>query len=118
MGMFDDLLGKAAGGAGGSGGLVAAVLELLVNRQGGISGLAEAFRQKGMGHLVSSWIGTGANLPVSPDQIQHVLGNEQIQAVADNPAFRPKRPNHSWPSCCRALWTGSPRVVRCPKAAT
>lgn len=92
MSMFDDLLGKATGGAGAApgGGLVTAVMELLVNRQGGISGLLEAFQQKGMGQLVSSWIGTGANLPVSGEQIQQVFGAEQIQAVADKSGVPPE----------------------------
>jgi uncharacterized protein YidB (DUF937 family) len=45
--------------------------------------LAEAFQQKGLEDIVSSWIGTGQNLPVSADQILQVLGNDQIQALAE-----------------------------------
>lgn len=93
MNLFDDVVGKLGGGApaGGSGqGLVASVLEMLSNRQGGISGLAEAFQQKGLGHIVSSWIGTGGNLPVSAEQIHQVLGNEQIQAVAQKMGISPE----------------------------
>ena len=86
MGLFDDLAGKVTGAAtGGEGGqgLVVAVLEMLSNRQGGISGFAEAFQQNGLGDIVSSWIGTGANLPVSAEQIQQVLGNDQVRAFAE-----------------------------------
>lgn len=84
MGLFDDLVGKAAGAAGGSGsqGLVKTALEFLANRQGGIPGLAEAFGRNGLGNIVSSWIGTGANLPVSAEQVQQVFGNEQIREFA------------------------------------
>ncbi len=85
MGIFDDLAGKLAGGTpGGEGGqgLVTSIVEMLSSRQGGLSALAEAFEQKGLGNIVSSWIGTGQNLPVSADQIQQVLGNEQLQAFA------------------------------------
>ena len=85
MSIFDDLAGKLAGGTpvgGGGQGLITSIVEMLSSRQGGLSGLAEAFQQKGLGDIVSSWIGTGQNLPVSADQIQHVLGNEQIQAFA------------------------------------
>ncbi len=67
---------------GGGQGLVTSIVEMLSNRQGGLSGLAEAFQQKGLGDIVSSWIGTGQNLPVSADQIQQVLGDEQIRALA------------------------------------
>ncbi len=83
MSLFDDIAGKLTGGAGGGGGgLVPAVMEMLSSRQGGLAGLAGAFQEKGLGDIVSSWIGTGQNMPVSADQIQQVLGNEQIQAFA------------------------------------
>ena len=93
MSIFDDVVGKVTGGAvagGGGQGLVTSVLEMLSNRQGGISGLAETFQQNGLGHIVSSWIGTGGNLPVSPDQVQQVFGNEQIQAFAQKAGIAPE----------------------------
>ncbi len=85
MSSFDDIAGKMAGstpGGGGGQGLVTSIVEMLGNQQGGLSGMAEAFQQKGLGGIVSSWIGTGQNLPISADQIQQVLGSEQIQAFA------------------------------------
>ena len=85
MGLFDDIAGKLSGGTSGGGGgqgLVTSIVEMLSSRQGGLSGLADAFQQKGLGDVVSSWIGTGQNMPVSADQIQQVLGKEQIQAFA------------------------------------
>jgi uncharacterized protein YidB (DUF937 family) len=85
MSLFGDIAGKLTGGAeGGEGGqtLVSSIVGMLSSQEGGLSGLAQAFQQKGLGDLVSSWIGTGHNLPVSADQIQQVLGNEQIQAFA------------------------------------
>ena len=85
MSLFDDIAGQLTGGmAGGSGGqgLVASVVEMLGQQQGGLAGLAGAFQQKGLGDIVSSWIGTGQNLPVSANQVQQVLGEEQISALA------------------------------------
>jgi uncharacterized protein YidB (DUF937 family) len=93
MNPLGDVISKLAGGAtagGGRQGLAASVLELLSNRQGGISGLAEAFQQNGLGNIVSSWIGTGANLPVSADQVQKVLGSEQIQGFAQKAGIAPE----------------------------
>ncbi len=85
MSLFDDVAGKLAGrapgGVGGQG-LVTSIVEMLSSRQGGLSGLAEAFQQKGLGDIVSSWIGTGQNLPVSADQVQQVLGEEQVRTLA------------------------------------
>jgi uncharacterized protein YidB (DUF937 family) len=85
MSLFGEVDWKLAGGDSGVGGgqaLVSSIIEMLSNRQGGLSGLAEAFQQKGLGDIVSSWIGTGRNLPVSADQIQEVLGGDQIQSLA------------------------------------
>jgi uncharacterized protein YidB (DUF937 family) len=47
-----------------------------------VQGLVDRFHEQGLGSVVSSWIGTGQNLPISADQIKSVLGNEQVQAIA------------------------------------
>ena len=93
MGLFDDIAGKLAGGTTGGGGgqaLVTSILEMLSSRQGGLSGLAEAFQQKGLGDIVSSWIGTGQILPVSATQVQEALGSEQIQDLAQKAGIAPE----------------------------
>ncbi|HWB95831.1 MAG TPA: YidB family protein [Bryobacteraceae bacterium] len=93
MSLFDDVIGQFTGGAtsgGGGQGLVPLVLELLSNRQGGISGLLQAFHQNGLGQIASSWIGTGENLPISAEQIQQVFGSEQIQAFAQKAGVAPE----------------------------
>lgn len=68
---------------GGQSALLPAILSVLQNRQGGLSGLVSAFQQQGLGNVVQSWIGTGANQPISPDQVTQVLGQDQVQQVAD-----------------------------------
>jgi uncharacterized protein YidB (DUF937 family) len=93
MSLFNDVVSKLTGGAtsGESGqGVGGAVLELLNNQKGGISGLLEKFQQGGLGDLMSSWIGTGTNLPISSEQIQQVLGQEQIQAFAQKAGIAPE----------------------------
>ena len=82
---LSDLAGQLLGGAGQQGGN-AAVLNTLLNlvnsHPGGIGGLLQAFQQQGLGGVVSSWVATGANQPVSADQVQSALGSEQVQDVA------------------------------------
>jgi uncharacterized protein YidB (DUF937 family) len=51
-------------------------------QSGGLQGLLEGFKQKGLGDVVSSWISTGKNQPVSPNQVQQALGQGQIQQIA------------------------------------
>jgi uncharacterized protein YidB (DUF937 family) len=49
---------------------------------GGIDGLIKRFHQKGMGDLVSSWVGTGASLPITAEQIIAALGMKNVSEVA------------------------------------
>jgi len=50
---------------------------------GGLTGLIDQFRQAGLGHIADSWIGTGSNHPVSPDQLERVFGERQVGALAE-----------------------------------
>lgn len=86
MGLFDQVLSGALNSLGGSAGgnnLQKVVLQLLNSPQvGGVEGLVRAFQNGGLGDIVNSWVGTGQNLPVSAEQLQAVLGSEQIGAMA------------------------------------
>jgi uncharacterized protein YidB (DUF937 family) len=66
--------GGAAGGAGGAGGALGGL--------GGLGGLIGKFQQAGMGDAVNSWIGTGDNHAVSPEQVGNALGNDTIAGLA------------------------------------
>jgi len=47
-------------------------------QSGGLPGLINAFSRAGMGNVVGSWVGTGPNQPVNPNQLQQVFGQDQI----------------------------------------
>jgi len=61
-----------------------------IQSQGGLENLVANFHQKGLGNVVSSWIGSGQNLPISADQLTQVLGNAQVQAMAQKLGFSPQ----------------------------
>ena len=82
MGLLDNLESMAMGKVAGGNPEVAAVLQLIQNHPGGISGLVQSFHSNGLGGLVNSWISTGENQAVSPAQMQQVLGSGQVQAIA------------------------------------
>ena len=88
MGFLDDLKAKLAGAVGGSTAqagnpLVAHVLQMLNDpRTGGLQGLVQTFKDKGLGGIVSSWVGTGTNQPITADQITHALGADRVQQIA------------------------------------
>ncbi len=90
MGLLDDVLAMASGSLS-SGGVpptqhatgLAAILEYINSPQvGGVAGLQKMFQQGGLGSVISSWIGTGQNMPVTADQLQNVLHSGALQQVA------------------------------------
>ena len=93
MGLFDEIVGKASsmlgGGEGEQSGLVGGVMEMLTDK-GGLGGLVQSFEEKGLGGVISSWIGTGENLPVSAEQIQQVLGSDTVQNLAAKAGIAPE----------------------------
>ena len=87
MGILDSILGAVTGRSSGGGTeqlLMNAVIGMLSNKQsGGLSGLVETLTKSGLGDIVSSWVSTGKNLPVSPDQIVKGLGQQQVSQLAN-----------------------------------
>lgn len=85
MGLFDEvvsIVGKQLGG-GGQNSLMEQAIALINNPEtGGLQGLVEKLQNGGLGDIVSSWIGTGENRPVSSDQIASALGSEKIKELA------------------------------------
>lgn len=81
MGLLDSLAGQLLGGSNAEGGMGA--LAGLLEQQGGVSGLVDKFQQGGLGEIAQSWVSTGANLPISPEQIQSILGSDMVASVAE-----------------------------------
>jgi uncharacterized protein YidB (DUF937 family) len=87
MGLLDGLAGQLLGQISGGNRystLLPHVLRLLQGNQpgSGIQSLIQSFNNGGLGDIISSWIGTGANLPISTSQIQSVLGHDTIGRLA------------------------------------
>lgn len=91
MGLLDDLENKAVTGmlGGSSNPLATGLLQMINNHPGGVAGLVQSFREKGLGEIASSWVSTGQNLPISADQIQQVLGSEQVKQLAAKAGISP-----------------------------
>jgi uncharacterized protein YidB (DUF937 family) len=49
---------------------------------GGLGGLVDKLQKGGLGSLVNSWIGSGQNQPVSPNQLGPALGPDIIKTLA------------------------------------
>ena len=92
MGLLDSVigaLGQSPGGAssGGQAELISAVVGMLAQGNpgggpGGLAGLVARMQQSGLGDVVKSWISTGQNQPITPDQLGGVLGNDTVAGMA------------------------------------
>ena len=91
MGLLDELENRAVTGVlgGSSNPLASGLLQMINNHPGGLQGLVQSFHEKGLGEIASSWVSTGQNLPISAEQIQSVLGNEQVQQLAAKAGISP-----------------------------
>lgn len=76
--VLSSLLGGGQGGAGGFGGGIGGG-----GMAGGLGGILSQLQSAGLGHIAESWVGTGANQSISPDQLQSALGTQQTQDMAD-----------------------------------
>jgi uncharacterized protein YidB (DUF937 family) len=88
-GIFGDLIGGVlkglAGqqGQAGGGGLGGILGQVLANTDlGSLGGLLDQLQKSGLGPQVSSWLGSGANLPISVDQLRQALGDDTIRQIS------------------------------------
>lgn len=91
MGLLDSVVGMYSPGGPATGALVQEITQILAaNAQGGgLGGLVQSFERMGLGQIISSWIGTGQNLPISPEQLQQVLGQGRIGQIAQSLGLQP-----------------------------
>jgi uncharacterized protein YidB (DUF937 family) len=82
--------GAAGAQSGAAPGVLGQVMSLVNNPEtGGLDGFVQKLHSNGMGDLVSSWVGGGANQPVSGDQIAQVLGQDKLNEIASNLGVQP-----------------------------
>jgi uncharacterized protein YidB (DUF937 family) len=84
-GGLDDMLGGLLGGrGGGGGGTMGALMPVLAGllASGGLSKIMGGLKANGLSAQADSWVGTGANEPVSGKDIEQAAGKEEIQKVA------------------------------------
>ncbi len=106
MGLLDQVVGDLVGGSGGGSPMQGVLMNLLGGQSGtgqgavppqqstggtginGLGALVAAFQQAGLGHIVQSCINNGPNTPVSPQQLRGVLGDDQVQTMANQSGMR------------------------------
>ncbi|MBW4023393.1 MAG: DUF937 domain-containing protein [Proteobacteria bacterium] len=110
MGLLESVVGDLMQGSGGSSPMGSVLTNLLGGQAGagaqqspsgqgqgsglgvgggGLAGILSAFEQAGLGHIAQSWVGNGPNQAVSPGQLQNVLGQDQVNSMANQAGMQP-----------------------------
>src|SRR5262245_55114428 len=98
MGLLDEVVKHVAAQGGGDAthaAMTGAVLDMLSGRGaagggGGLPSLVEAFEAQGLSHVMDSWVGTGPNKAISPEQVHAVLGQDQIARLGQQAGLSPE----------------------------
>jgi uncharacterized protein YidB (DUF937 family) len=85
MGTLQDILSAITGKTADQASPVATIISALLSGEqtGGLDGLVQKFQAAGLGDTVQSWIGTGDNRSISPDQLQKVLGDTHVSQLTE-----------------------------------
>ena len=84
MGLLDGLLGGAVGAE------MVTVVNGLIEKHGGVQGIIAQLEQQGLGGTVRSWVGTGANQPITADQIHQAFGSDTVKRLAAKVGLTPQ----------------------------
>jgi uncharacterized protein YidB (DUF937 family) len=76
------LLGGLMGGTGGDTRTMPNQDQAHAAMSGGLDELLQRFQQSGYGDIVNSWIGTGSNRPVAPEQLNQALSPETVDELS------------------------------------
>ena len=79
MALIDDLIDGVVKSVAGD---KALAFNDFFKTNGGLSGLAKKFQNGGANELFASWVGTGENALINPDQIDKILGSGPIHDLA------------------------------------
>ena len=93
MGLMDlaaQFLGGGEAGQDPRSRLISAAVGMIQNHPGGLQGLLGTLQDSGLAEHVSSWVGTGENLPINGDQLQQALGQDQVQSIAQAAGVAPE----------------------------
>jgi uncharacterized protein YidB (DUF937 family) len=94
MGLMDQLgqaVGGAMGGQSAQNPLLQALTSLLGQNSsvGGLAGIVQSFQKNGLGDIVNSWVSTGKNLPITPEQVKQGLGSDFLSQLAGKAGVSP-----------------------------
>lgn len=82
--MFDGVLGGVVGAE------MATVVNGVIQKHGGVQGIVSQLESQGLGNTVKSWVGPGANEPISADQLHAALRPDALTQLATELGIPPQ----------------------------
>lgn len=98
MGLLDGVIGGAVGAE------MVSVVNGLIQKHGGLPGLIDQFKTRGLGDTIASWVSTGPNQPITPDQLHQAVGSDTMTQLAAKVGMTPQ-------DLSSALSTVLPQIV-------
>jgi uncharacterized protein YidB (DUF937 family)/outer membrane protein OmpA-like peptidoglycan-associated protein len=87
MSLFDSVISMAAekfGLGDKAGTLLSALLSMMTNQEsGGFAGFLNLFSKAGLGDVASSWVSSGANSPLTNNQLESAMGTSVLGSIAE-----------------------------------
>jgi uncharacterized protein YidB (DUF937 family) len=93
--VLQSALGGGAQRGGGGLNLMNIILGMLqqgggAGGQNGLQSIIEQVTRAGFGQQAQSWVGSGQNMPISPEQIMEIFGQGQVQQWAQQSGLSPQ----------------------------
>ena len=85
-----ELPGLSGGDPAQAAAVMGTMMELL-QQKGGLGGLLDSFRARGLGAQADSWACPGPNEPVSGDQVEQALGGPIVDLIAQKLGLSPEQ---------------------------
>ena len=82
MSLFGELGGLVEKAIQSHPGGLSGFMQEAFNDVGGLDGVIAKLNAAGLGETVNSWLGQGANKPITADEIRSALSNEQVRQLA------------------------------------
>ena len=64
-------------------------VEGVLEKHGGVQGLVDQFKQQGLGATINSWVGSGQNDPITPEQVHQAVGLDLMKELAAKAGMSP-----------------------------
>ena len=98
MGLLDGVIGGAVGAE------MVSVVNGLIQKHGGLPGLIDQIKTRDLGDTIASWVSTGPNQPITPDQLHQAVGSDTMAQLAAKVGMTPQ-------DLSTALSTVLPQIV-------